>query len=231
MGRTLVVLVLVMSPVVATAACTRQLTGTAQPDPNRPPVEIVEDGYGIKIGLVDAPVQLELYTEPQCNHCADLQADFGDQLRHYIVIGQLAVTYRPLTFLDTGANLHSDRVANAMFAAATGGGAEQNVTATDAIAFQRFVEDAWSHYDAGTDHPTAAELAEMARTAGISDDIAGRIESGDAAVNTKDLEDTNFGFLYDIDSVDTGTPTVYDLTKGQKLDIYDNDWLSKIMGA
>jgi hypothetical protein len=71
----------------------------------------------------------------------------------------------------------------------------------------------------------------MARTAGISDDIAGRIESGDAAVNTKDLEDTNFGFLYDIDSVDTGTPTVYDLTKGQKLDIYDNDWLSKIMGA
>jgi hypothetical protein len=26
-----------------------------------------------------------------------------------------------------------------------------------------------------------------------------------------------------------GTPTVYDLTKGEKLDIYDNDWLNKLI--
>ena len=229
MGRTPVTLALIVSLVVATPACTRQLTGTAQPDPNKPPVEIVEDGFGIKIGLADAPVQLELYTEPQCNHCADLQADFGDQLRHYIAIGQLAVTYRPVTFLDNGANQHSDRVANAMFEAAIPGGGEEDVIATDAVAFQRFVEEAWAHYDAGPDHPTTEELAEMARTAGVPDDIASRIESGDPAVNTKDLQDNNFEFLYQIDPVDTGTPTAYDLNKGEKLDVYDDDWLSKVM--
>jgi hypothetical protein len=26
-----------------------------------------------------------------------------------------------------------------------------------------------------------------------------------------------------------GTPTVYDLDKGKKLDIYDNDWLNKLI--
>lgn len=229
MGRTAVTLALIVSLLFATPACTRQLTGTAQPDPNKPPVEIVEDGYGIKIGLFDAPVQLELYTEPQCNHCADLQADFGDQLRHYIVIGQLAVTYRPVTFLDEGANHHSDRVANALFEAAIPGGGPEDVIATDAVAFQRFVEEAWAHYDAGPDHPTTEELAEMARTAGVPDEIASRIEAGAPAVDTKDLQDNNFEFLYQIDPVDTGTPTAYDLNKGEKLDVYDDNWLSKVM--
>jgi protein-disulfide isomerase len=231
MGRTAVILALVASLLVATTGCTRQVTGTAQPDPNKPPVVIVEDGFGIKIGFADAPVQLELYTEPQCNHCADLQADFGEQLRQYIAMGQLAVTYRPLTFLDTGANQHSDRVANAMFDAATSGGGEEHVTTTDAIAFQRFVEAAWAQYAEGANHPTTDELAEMARTAGIPDDIAARIGSGDPAVGTKAMQDTNFEFLYQIDSVDTGTPTAYDMNKDEKLDIYDDDWLSKVMGS
>ena len=26
-----------------------------------------------------------------------------------------------------------------------------------------------------------------------------------------------------------GTPTVYDLANGEKLDIYDNDWLNKLI--
>ena len=229
MGRTPVILALVASLLVGVPGCTRQVTGTAQRDPNKPPVEIVEDGFGIKIGYPDAAVQLELYTEPQCNHCADLQTDFGDQLRQHIALGELAVTYRPLTFLDSGANLHSDRVANAMFEAAFP--SEGGAVATDAIAFQIFVEEAWTKYDAGADHPSTDELAEMARTAGLPDDVAERIEAGEPAVDTKDMQDTNFEFLYQIDPVDTGTPTAYDLNKGEKLDIYDNNWLSKVMGS
>jgi hypothetical protein len=37
--------------------------------------------------------------------------------------------------------------------------------------------------------------------------------------------------LYEIDNVDMGTPTVYDLNKGEKLNIYDNDWLTKLIQA
>ena len=75
--------------------CTKQVAGTAESDPNKPPLSVSKDGYGIVAGFADAPVQIEIYTEPQCNHCAELQHDFGDELACYIDLGQLAVTYRP----------------------------------------------------------------------------------------------------------------------------------------
>jgi hypothetical protein len=216
---------------LATTACTQQIKGTAQADPVKAPVELVKDGFGIKLGFDDAPIQLELYTEPQCNHCADLQADFGDQMLSYINLGQLALTYRPVTFLDAGANQHSERVANAMFAAVSPRGGSGDAAATNAREFQHFVEELWKVYDAGPDHPNDDELAEMARTAGIPEAQVSKIEKGEPAIDLKDMEDNNFGFLYEIDDIDTGTPTVYDLNKSEKLDVYDDEWLSKVMGS
>ena len=66
---------------LAAVGCTKQVAGTALPDPTKPPLALSDDGYGIVAGFDDAPAQIEIYTEPQCSHCADLQADFGDQLR------------------------------------------------------------------------------------------------------------------------------------------------------
>jgi hypothetical protein len=231
MGRTPLVLALAASMLIASTACTQQLKGSAQADPVKPPVELVKDGFGIKLGFDDAPIQLELYTEPQCNHCADLQADFGDRMLSYIKLGQLALTYRPLTFLDAGANQHSERVANAMFAAVSPHDGPGAAGATNAVEFQRFVEELWKAYDAGPDHPNNDELAGMARTAGIPAAQVSDIEASKPAVDLKDLEDTNFEFLYEIDDISTGTPTVYDLRRGNKLDIYDDNWLSKVMGS
>jgi hypothetical protein len=59
--------------------------------------------------------------------------------------------------------------------------------------------------------------------------VALNIKGGGSAVNTKDMDDANFEYLYEIDSLDLGTPTVYDLANGEKLDIYDDDWLSKLI--
>ena len=221
-------LALAVSLFIGSTACARDVTGTARPDPARPPVAIAEDGYGVKIGFDDAPVQLEIYTEPQCNHCADLQADFGDQMLGYIGLGQLAITYRPMTFLDKTGNQHSERVANAMFVAATPGGGD---TTADGMAFQRLVEEMWSHYDGGIDSPSNDELAEMARIAGIPDEQAAKIADGDSAVDVKEMEDANFGLLYEADPIETGTPTVLEAKSGEKLDVFDNDWLSKLMAS
>ena len=199
MGRTAVILALVASLLVATIGCTRQVTGTAQPDPNRPPVVIVEDGFGIKIGFADAPVQLEIYTEPQCNHCADLQADFGEQLRHYIAMGQTrghlpapdVPGHRRQPALRSRRQRHVRR--------GHPGGGEEHVTATTPSRSSTSSRRPGRQYAAGADHPTTDELAEMARTAGIPEDIAARIGSGEPAVDTKDMQDTNFEFLYLID--------------------------------
>ena len=85
---------------IVAVGCTKQVAGTAESDPNKPPLSVSKDGYGIVAGFDNAPAKIEIYTEPQCNHCADLQHDFGDQLAYYIAVGQLEVTYRPVTFLD-----------------------------------------------------------------------------------------------------------------------------------
>jgi protein-disulfide isomerase len=230
MRRTTAIVALAGCLLLAGTACSKQIAGTALIGGDQPQTTITDDKFGIRAGLEDAPVQLEIYTEPQCSHCADLQADFGDQIAYYIGTGQLAVTYRPLTFLDQQPDGYSAHVANAMFTAATPGGPEGSGT-TPARAFQRFVEDLWAHQERGGKGPTNDEMADMARESGIPSGRADAIASGDSDVDVNDMEDTNFEFLFEIDSLNTGTPTVYDLNTDEKLDIYDDEWLSKVMAS
>jgi protein-disulfide isomerase len=223
-------LVVAFSLVLVVTGCSRQITGTAHVDPNQPLASITKDGFGIRAGSEDAPVQVELYTEPQCSHCADLQHDFGDQIAYYIGIGALAVTYRPVTFLDQVPDGYSAHVAKAMFAAAAPGGAE-GTDGTTARAFQHFVEDLWGHQELGGPGPSENDMADMAQKSGIPASQVDAIASGASDVDTKNMTDTNMEFLFEIDQVNTGTPTIYDLKKDQKIDIYDNDWLSKLMAS
>ncbi len=219
--------------VVALGGCTRGIPGTAIGDLKPPLVEATQDSFGIRAGLEDAPVQLEIYTEPQCTHCADLQRDFGDQFAYYIGTGQLAITYRPMTFLDTPAtDGHSERVANALFVAATPGGEGDGAVSTTGREFQRFVEQLWAHQQPGSKGPSDDEMADLARQSDVPGFQVHEIETGASAKSSADLADmesTNFEFLYEVDPVNAGTPTVFDLNAGKKLDIYDNDWLSKVM--
>jgi protein-disulfide isomerase len=212
---------------IAAVGCTKQVAGTAASDPNKPPLSVSKDGYGIVAGFADAPAKIEIYTEPQCNHCADLQHDFGDQLAYYIAVGQLEVTYRPMTFLDDKTGGYSGQVSNALFLATEKAGSP-GVTASG-TEFQHFVENVWAHQRLGGKPPTGDELQGFANKAGMPDAVAQNIKGGGSAVNVKAMDDANFEFLYEIDSVEMGTPTVYDLGKGEKLDIYENDWLSKLM--
>jgi hypothetical protein len=227
MRRWLNVLVAV-ALVALTAGCSKAVTGTAQPDPATAAVAITEDGYGIRLGFDDAPVEIEIFTEPQCTHCADLQADFGDQLAHHIATGALAVTYRPVTFLDIEVDGHSARVVNAMFLAATPGPDGDSPTGP---AFQRFVEELWAAQGPGGSGPSDDDMADMASTAGVPAYQASEIASGDMVFDTTGTSDTNLSFLLDIDPLDSGTPTVFDLTNDEKIDVYDNDWLSSLMSS
>jgi Thioredoxin len=226
--RILRAMVMITAALLITAVgCTKQVEGTAESDPNKPPLSVSKDGYGIVAGFESAPLKIEIFTEPQCSHCADLQADFGDQLAYYIAVGQLEVTYRPMTFLDDGAGGYSSQVSNALFLATEAAGSpEVKATGTE---FQRFVKEVWVNQRPGGDPPTEDELQDMAKKAGMPDAVAQHIKGGGSAVNVKDMDDANFEFLYEIDSLDLGTPTVYDLANGEKLDIYDNDWLNKLI--
>lgn len=204
--------------------CTRQIEGSAQSDPVKPLTQLSEDGFGIHAGFDDAPVQIEIFAEPQCTHCADLQHDVGESIRRHIAGGRLAVTYRPMTFLEMPDSNYSERVSNALFVAAQDG-------RTPAVAFQQFVEDLWADQDPSGKGPTDDELADKARTAGIPDELAQRIADGEAAVDAVAMDETNYDLLYLVDSLNTGTPTVYDLVNDEEVDIYDEDWLDRLMAS
>ena len=212
--------------------CTSHVTGTATVDPTKPPLGLSEDGYGIVAGYPDAPIQIEVYTEPQCTHCADLQAAFGEDIKRHINIGELAVTYRPVTFFDdpsTGG--HSARVANAMFLAVGAPEASDESNMASGPEFQSFVEDLWMHQEPGGPGPSDNQMAKMAQESGLPDDVAGRIGDGDTAdqVDIEEMAAYNYGALIGIDPSRPGTPTVYDLGTREKVDIQDDDWLDNLL--
>ena len=57
----------------ATVGCSREIAGSAQRDFTGAPLAVSADGYGIVAGFDDAPARIEIFTEPQCRHCSDLQ--------------------------------------------------------------------------------------------------------------------------------------------------------------
>ena len=206
--------------VVLVTGCSRQIAGVAQVDPRGPATALSSDGFGIVVGDPNARIHIEVYTEPQCSHCADLQTDFGDAFARYTDLGQLVITYRPLTFLDDRPGGYSDRVSNALFLAAGPG--------TSAKAFQKFVQDLWGHQDSSGSGPSDTEIADMARDSGVSPAGVDAIRAGKPALDLAEMAAINFEYLFEIDPINTGTPTVFDLNENEKLDIYDNNWLSKL---
>ncbi len=215
-------LILVLATVLALTGCGRTVTGSALRDPNLPGVSITSDGFGIIAGRPDAPAQIEVYTEPQCTHCAHLQSTDGPQMKSLIALGLLTVTYRPVTFLDTDYG-YSAKVANAMFLAAAHG--------TSAPALQAYVATLWGHQNPGGSAPSNEQLAGWAADSGVSgEDVAG-IRSGAHAVDTDAMTQTNETRLQNILEGDAGTPTVYDLTTNAVVDIQEDGWLTKLTGG
>ncbi|MFZ0904535.1 MAG: thioredoxin domain-containing protein [Mycobacterium sp.] len=189
-------------------------TGTAHADVPR-----TADGNAVMAGSGDAPVQLEIFCEPQCPHCAELESTSGDRIAGDLASGRLAVTYRWLTFLDD--KHHNDvsaRVTNSLFLAAD--------PSTSPTAYQAFVQDLYRHQS--QDGPNNNDIAAMARESGIPEVVADRIAAGEYAVDTAALNDANRARLAQVNPANPGTPTVYDLKANRLVDIQDPGWLDDL---
>lgn len=179
------------------------------------------DGYGVVVGAPMAPVQLDIFIEPQCPPCAQFESDYGDRLADRMGRGQLAVTYRPLTFLD-GAN-HNDTsavVSNALFVAA---GPD-----TSARAFQGFVQDLERQLDPHGEGPSNDDIAAMARQSGVPEQAASRIAAGEPGVDVAAMDAANTARIEEEGPQDWRTPMVYDLNTKQVLGIQDPGWIDNL---
>ncbi len=226
-----VCVVLTAALLVSAVGCSKQVTGTAVQDPALPPLAVSKDGTGIIAGYPDAPVQIELFTEPQCDHCAELQHSYGDEIASYINLGELAVTYRFLTFLDDQPDEeYSWGVVNALFLAAEPTSTTKPASGPE---FQRFVEELWASQDPGGPGPSEADMADMATKAGLPAEVAQRI--GDDSVTPQaDIDQVaqeNYSLLLSVSPSSPGTPMVYDLNNDETVDLHDKDWLASLMSS
>jgi hypothetical protein len=177
------------------------------------------DDDGVLVGSGSAPVQLEIFCDPQCPYCAEFESTYGDRVAGELAGGRLAVTYRWLMFLDD--RHHNDvsaRATNALFLAAD--------PTTSPTAYQAFVQDLYRHQS--HDGPSNDDLAAMARESGVPSWVADRIVAGDNVVDTATLNDANKARLKEENPEHPGTPTVYDLNTKNLVDTHDPGWLDKL---
>lgn len=179
------------------------------------------DGYGLIVGSADAPVQLEIFCEPQCPHCAQFESTYGDRIADGIGSGRLAVTYRWLTFLDgKHHNTTSARISNALFVAAD--------PATPATAYQGFVQNLYRHQS--PDGPGNNDIAGIARESGVPEFVAIRIAVGVPGIDITAMDDANTAVLTQENPQGRSTPTVYDLNAKNVVDLQEPDWLDTLLG-
>lgn len=185
-------------------------------------VALTEDGFGIQLGKSFAPAQITLYTEPQCQHCADLQFDVGNDIARYIEDGQLVITYRFLTFLDSSPGGNSAKASNAVFLAAD---PDADVSAADV---QSFIQEFFFEL-IFTDPRDEAPFADLAEVAELPSEVVDRIAAGDTGVDVEVMDDVNQDQLEEIKPNDAGTPTVFDTTTEEVVDISEADWLEQLV--
>jgi hypothetical protein len=204
----------VLAAMLVLVIFTTNTTNTAHADVPR-----TLDGDGVLVGSWIAPVQLAIFCEPQCPHCAEFQSTDGDRLAAALASGRLAITYRWMTFLD--ARHHNDvsaRLTNALFLAAD--------PATSPTAYQAFVQDLYHRQSA--DGPSNDAVAAMARESGLPDVVSDRIATGDNVVDAAAVSDANKARLKEANPDNPGTPTIYNLNTKNVVDTQDPGWLDAL---
>jgi hypothetical protein len=225
-GRTALAVLAILA--CALTGCTRAIAGVAQPDPRQPGIARSEDGFGITAGFADAPVQIEFFTEPQCDHCAHVQAEYGEQIKSYLESGQLAVTYRPVTFFDEAYSTdYSAVVSNALFLAIDSSADSPTTAGT----FQTFVEELWANQDLSFGDYLDSDFADIASASGLSDAVVENIAAAKSAIDAEKMNASNTQALTAATSGTVGTPLLYDLKQKAVIDLEDPDWLDNLFKA
>jgi len=184
----------------------------------------IEDDGAILLGRPDAATTIDLYEDPLCPYCAELEHKHSQELAQAIDEGQVAVRYRMLAFLDRASSSgdYSTRsVAAAQCVAETG----------DAQAFSAFHDALLSPdnqpAEGGNGDIDNAGLAQMARDAGASDDAVQCIADG--ARTEQAAADAEAGRQLLATTGAAGTPAV--VHEGTVVDALGNEnWVAELVG-
>lgn len=160
-----------------------------EPDTTKTPPGIVDADKAATNG---EPVQLVVFQDYECVHCADLEKENAELLKKYVDAGKLDVEYRNLNFLDKATpDQYSSRAANAAYLVAEQVSADQ---------FLEYSEEVFTHQ--GTGGLSNQELAEIAGKHG-------------ASVTAEDIDENTYRPMVDVATRESvtngvaGTPTMF----------------------
>lgn len=112
------------------------------------------------------PINITMYVDANCVHCADFEATYGEQIDDWLASGDVNIEYRNVGYLDGGSPTnYSSRGANALACVA-------DVSPT---AYMKFVKALWGHYPEG--EMKNSELAQMAIDNGADESVKDCIDS------------------------------------------------------
>jgi protein-disulfide isomerase len=146
---------------------------------------------GVEASGDGEPVQVVIFQDFECVHCADFEAENADALEEAVTSGDIVLEYRNLNFLDRSTpTQYSSRAAAAAYEVGNQSSAEQ---------YLAFVEEVFSHQ--GTGGLDDEQLVEIASAHGA--DIAAALEEDTwrPMVNVVSQESLANGV--------SGTPTVF----------------------
>jgi protein-disulfide isomerase len=165
-------------------------------------------GKGVTVGQSGAKVNIDLYLDFRCPHCAEFEEASGATVDKLVQDGTATVTYWPLQFVNPDA---SPRLANAFAAAAANGKALS------------FVDELYGDFSKSW---TTDQLLELGKQLGV----------GDAKFQQAVQDNTYASWLESVgtaadDRGVTGTPTVFVNGKQLESDQLTADGLQKAVDA
>lgn len=146
---------------------------------------------GVEASAEDEPVQVVIFQDFECVHCADFETENGEALEEAVTSGDITLEYRNLNFLDRATpTMYSSRAAAAAYEVGNQVSTEQ---------YLAFAEEVFSHQGSGG--LDDEQLVQIADTHGA--DIATALEENTwrPMVNVVSRESQANGV--------SGTPTVF----------------------
>lgn len=196
--------------------------------------EIRNDGYGpshnsevsvaldsegaIVLGKPGVTKTIEVYEDPLCPACGQLERTYGQEIAQQVDEGKLAVRYRLVNFLDAASKSkdYSTRAVAANECVAQGGNGPAYAK------FHSLLFTTKQPEEGGADH-SDKDLASIAREAGAADEVISCIITADRADTARNHAESALKTLNAALDDRAATPAVF--LDGKKIDVNDSDWV------
>ncbi|MGV9409779.1 DsbA family protein [Nocardia sp. NPDC003693] len=185
-----------------------------------PEVSVALDSDGaIVLGKSGVAKTVEIYEDPLCPACGQLERRYGQEIAQQVDEGKIAVRYRLVNFLDDASRSkdYSTRAVAANECVAQAGDGPVYAKFHTAL----FTTD--QPEERAADHDNAA-LAALAKNAGASADVVSCIITGDRLETARGHAESAISSLKSaLGSDKAATPTVF--VDGKKADVNDSEWV------